>query len=704
MYRKRASRWKKALTRANVVIAQLSSKKHTDMDTAMCVIAKYLSGAAYHLVVAQLTISLKRNKKRWTKEMKLYCLSLYYKSPSAYRFLRKTFAVPSVRTLQRIFRNYIVECGFSTDLMSILKHKVANMSELEKSCSICLDEMSIKCALSYNATSDRIDGFENMGSIGCSQGIGKQALVFMATGLFSNWKQPLGFFISKSSTPGPKLKILLEECVSLLTDIGLYVKCVICDQGSSNQKLVKLLNVTVDKPYFVQNENKVFVFYDPPHLLKSVRNNLQKHNFMLDDHILCWSYLQKLYQIESSKTTMLRLAPKLTQRHIDLPAFSKMKVKRAAQVFSNTVQAAMLTYICSGDLPSEAFYTATFLKKVDSLFDIFNSSSLLDSKPFKCALKEGSPSFDFLKMMKSTFERLTVLGLKTQPPCMKGWVMTINALLCLWDELKSLPNVKYLCTRRINQDPLENCFSVVRSKGGFCDNPTPKQFTAAYKQILIQCCISQSELSNCESDVNNVLLDVFGRQLPQGSVGVVTTETQNKELDIEYEQLIGTISTVNANALVYVAGYTCRTYLSKHSDCTNCSKLLQGRTHLEGKTADDMVFIQNKAYSNCSGACGGLCVPSTELVSFITQCEQVFSSNFMSMLHMSKVCDRLVNAILRNVEMSWFSSTGCSANIPLIVRIYMKMRIFYAVKFFNQSLTEQPRQKRNRKALKLAHL
>ena len=193
MYRKLASRWKKALTRAKVVIAQLSSKKHTDMDTTMCVIAKHLSGPAYHLVMAQLTISLKRNKKRWTKEMKLYCLSLYYKSPSAYRFRRKTFAVPSVRTLQRIFRNYFVECGFSTELMSILKHKVANMSELEKSCSICLHEMSIKCALSYNATRDMIDGFEDMGSSGCSQGIGKQASLFMATGFFSNWKQPLDF-------------------------------------------------------------------------------------------------------------------------------------------------------------------------------------------------------------------------------------------------------------------------------------------------------------------------------------------------------------------------------------------------------------------------------------------------------------------------------------------------------------------------------
>ena len=83
------------------------------------------------------------------------------------------------------------------------------------------------------------------------------------------------------------------------------MKCAVCDQGPSNQKLVKLLNATVDKPNFVQNENKVFVVYDPPHLLKSVRNNLQKHNFMLDDRIgVCWAYLQKLYQIESAKTTM----------------------------------------------------------------------------------------------------------------------------------------------------------------------------------------------------------------------------------------------------------------------------------------------------------------------------------------------------------------------------------------------------------------
>ena len=61
--------------------------------------------------------------------------------------------------------------------------------------------------------------------------------------------------------------------------------------------------------------------------------------------MISWIYIEKVYEIESVKPNMLRLAPKLTKQHIELPAFSKMKVKRAAQLFSNTVQAAMMTYV-----------------------------------------------------------------------------------------------------------------------------------------------------------------------------------------------------------------------------------------------------------------------------------------------------------------------------------------------------------------------
>ena len=77
-----------------------------------------------------------------------------------------------------------------------------------------------------------------------------------------------------------------------------------------------------------------------------------------------------------------------------------MKVKCAAQVFSHTVHAALLTYICSGDPLSEAYHTAAFVKSMDYLLDVFNSSSFQDFKVYKRALTEG----------RSVFERLTVLG------------------------------------------------------------------------------------------------------------------------------------------------------------------------------------------------------------------------------------------------------------------------------------------------------
>ena len=73
------------------------------------------------------------------------------------------------------------------------------------------------------------------------------------------------------------------------------MKSVVFNQGTSNQKLVKLLNVTFDKPYFVHINKKVFVFYDPPHLLKSIRNNLQHHDFMLDGYASGYGYQLEVY-------------------------------------------------------------------------------------------------------------------------------------------------------------------------------------------------------------------------------------------------------------------------------------------------------------------------------------------------------------------------------------------------------------------------
>lgn len=176
--------------------------------------------------------------------------------------------------------------------------------------------MAVKAGISYNVCKDRIEGFENFGNIGVGQEVGKQALTFMATGIFSSWKQPLGYSIQKADT----LHALLFECLEAVKECGLQVKCIICDQGTNNQKLFNILKVTPEQPNFSFNEDKIFVKFDPPHLLKSIRNNL---NSMISNLMatIFWKYLEQMFEIDTSKSVGLRLVPKLTRKHLKLPAF-----------------------------------------------------------------------------------------------------------------------------------------------------------------------------------------------------------------------------------------------------------------------------------------------------------------------------------------------------------------------------------------------
>ena len=72
---------------------------------------------------------------------------------------------------------------------------------------------------------------------------------------------------------------------------------------------------------------------------------------------------------------------------------------------------------------------------------------------------------------------------KLQLPCLKGWQMGIQCLLQLWEVLKTEHSAKFLMTSRINQDCVENLFSIIRAKGAQRDNPDSGQFRAAFAQV-----------------------------------------------------------------------------------------------------------------------------------------------------------------------------------------------------------------------------
>lgn len=73
---------------------------------------------------------------------------------------------------------------------------------------------------------------------------------------------------------------------------------------------------------------KIFYFFDPPHLIKATRNNLQ-NIIKSGDKTMSWQQIEELYEID--KDNINRLVLKLAQdTHINSNNFQRMKVKYTA--------------------------------------------------------------------------------------------------------------------------------------------------------------------------------------------------------------------------------------------------------------------------------------------------------------------------------------------------------------------------------------
>ena len=119
--------------------------------------------------------------------------------------------------------------------------------------------------------------------------------------------------------------------------------------------------------YFMHIGHKVYVLYDHPHLVKNVRNNLKKHGFNVDGNMVQWKYIADFYHADSRLP--IRMAPKLTSKHIKLPPFAPLSVNLATQVLSDSVAAGITTMVNLGALPEDAQHTAVFVGRMDRMFN-----------------------------------------------------------------------------------------------------------------------------------------------------------------------------------------------------------------------------------------------------------------------------------------------------------------------------------------------
>ena len=80
-----------------------------------------------------------------------------------------------------------------------------------------------------------------------------------------------------------------------------------------------------------------------------------KHDLSVGEKPVKWQYIADFFQTDHCQT--VKLAPKLTRRHIDTFApFANMRVRLAVQVLSHSVATEIYTHVALGGMPSEAVH------------------------------------------------------------------------------------------------------------------------------------------------------------------------------------------------------------------------------------------------------------------------------------------------------------------------------------------------------------
>lgn len=247
--------------------------------------------------------------------MRLFCLTVHFYSPKAYDYIRSTFSLnlPSIRTIRLWYSSIDSSPGFTEGAFDVLQQKANEFKTEGKSLTVGLifDEMAIRKHSQFDLSNKEYLGHINAGRPECydvCSPLAKEALVFMVSGIGSDFKIPIGYFLSNGLCSQEKSS-LLDEAILKLTKIGVGVASITSDGASTNIPAYKELGADFenDKPYF-QNKfkkgSKIYIVLDAPHMLKLARNVLSNKQVLYDgqDRKIEWRILKDLVSFQISNT------------------------------------------------------------------------------------------------------------------------------------------------------------------------------------------------------------------------------------------------------------------------------------------------------------------------------------------------------------------------------------------------------------------
>lgn len=350
-------------------------------------------------------------REKYPAEVRRFCLGLFSYSARAYEYVRKSFHnhLPGTSTIKLWFANSDIrgEEGIQDDQMERLRRIVEDFKikyNRDLMCSLVFDEIHIRQQLCFSLQLMDYVGHVGYGQKPGEKNIASQAIVFLLVGLDVNFEFPVAYHFV-NSLDAKKQSKLMETIIAAVTRCGVKITNITFDGNSANKPACHFLganlNVNVKgqnkqlKPFILNpvNNTKIYIFFDPCHMEKLIRNRWASCKVFFNDkgNKIEWRYIEALYAYSRDNDFQVH---KLTKKHVQWKNHA-MRVGLAVETFSESVATA-IEFLMRQNVPEfqGAQPTVDFLRRINTLFDIFNSRKLNELNIFKRPLSaENKRSF-----------------------------------------------------------------------------------------------------------------------------------------------------------------------------------------------------------------------------------------------------------------------------------------------------------------------
>ncbi|KAH8033710.1 hypothetical protein HPB51_015546 [Rhipicephalus microplus] len=510
--------------------------------------------------------------KKWIYD----CLLLKIKSTAVYTFLHENefLPLPNPRTLYGYLRNLKADFGFDSTLFTVLCEKLEAVPERERRGVLMFDEMSVRKSVHIRESDMALLGkvdFAEHTRPGDHGKDGDHVLVFLFRPFLGGWSQTVGTFCASGAAPGSIVAKLLLQCIVHLTNAGVVVDAVTCDNSTSNQSALRSLGVNGDMhklqtcfEHPCEPSKQVHVVIDPPHIFKCIRNNLLKVGKFL--------------------------------------------------LFSESTASAMEFYSEQEDCKKlhGSAATSQFTRTLNKLFDCLNSRGpdhvRFNEAQHIAVLKDSIAWLDNWEKYIKTLPTQRQVCFLSKQTC-GALRLTLHSSVALIKSLL-LSGFRYVLVGNFGQDPLERFFGIVRHVAGDGGQPTVQHFLFIYRMLYVNNLVRPPKRASVEGDGPQLLLKLqglFDKGKPASSqidmLAVLFDDVLEEPGEAVNNASVPDVTLSTKECILdYLAGYVVKKFST--ISCTDCVGTLKSQTR------EPTDLIQKKSR-------GFLQVPSSQLLSLL---------------------------------------------------------------------------------------